>query len=192
MKTQFSGLKIQLVLAVCLFTFYSCDKVKDATTTEIKVSSVSFELDNITVEEDLSKSTADGLNIFNATHEVTLNDIQGLSDDAIKYASKIESVETGDASVTITTTNEDGTVVKEFVLTATGISSSINISQYNLGEPYTDFANMQDFVTQLLMKLFVNKSANLTASGKTDITSGENIKIKITIEDITLVAGLLN
>ena len=121
-----------------------------------------------------------------------MNDIQGLPDNAIKYAGKIESVEIGDASVTITTTNEDGTVVKEFLLTATGIGSSINIPQYNLGETYTDFANMQDFVTQLLMELFVNNSTNLTASGKTDITSGENIKIKITVEDITLIAGILN
>ena len=192
MKVQFTNFKIVVMLA-CLFAFYSCDKIKDAATTEIKVSSVSFEIDDITVEEDLSKSTAeDGLNIFNATHEVTLNDIQGLPDNAIKYAGKIESVEIGDASVTITTTNEDGTVVKEFLLTATGIGSSINIPQYNLGETYTDFANMQDFVTQLLMELFVNNSTNLTASGKTDITSGENIKIKITVEDITLIAGILN
>ena len=191
MKKQFTNFKIVVMLA-CLFAFYSCDKIKDATTTEIKVSSVSFELEDITVEEVATKSMADGVNIFNATHEVTLNDIQGLSDDAIKYASKIESVETGDASVTITTTNEDGTVVEEFLLTATGIGSSIYIPQYNLGETYTDFANMQDFVTQLLMKLFFENSANLTVSGATDITSGENIKIKITIEDITLVAGLLN
>ena len=191
MKKQFTNFKIMVMLA-CLFAFYSCDKIKDATTTEIKVSSVSFELEDITVEEVATKSMADGVNIFNATHEVTLNDIQGLSDDAIKYASKIESVETGDASVTITTTNEDGTVVEEFLLIATGIGSSIYISQYNLGETYTDFANMQDFVTQLLTKLFFENSAMLTVSGATDITSGENIKIKITIEDITLVAGLLN
>ena len=192
MKVQITNFKIQLVLIACLFTFYSCDKIKDATTTEIKVSSVSFELDNITVEE-LTKSMAeDELNFFNATHEISMNDIQGLSEDAIKYASKIESVEVGDASVTVTTTDEDGTVVKEFKLTAVNIGSSINIPQYNLGSPYTDFAIMQEFTTQLLTKLFLSNSATLTASGKTDIISGENIKIKITIEDITLIAGLLN
>jgi uncharacterized protein YjdB len=192
MKVQISNFKFQLMLLVCLFAFYSCDKIDDAATTDVKVSSVTFELDDILVEENSTKSTLDDeLNVFSATQTILLSDLQGLSDDAIKHASKIESVEVGEASIMITTTDSVGTVVKEFVLQVTGISSSIGIAQYDLGTTYLG-ENMQDFVNQLLLKLFISKEAELTASGKTDITSGEKLKVKITLEDITLVAGLLN
>jgi hypothetical protein len=165
--------------------------VKDVSTTEIKVAGpVSIELSDILVVDGTTKSTANEVfNHFNADKTVSFSNIEGLSEEAKKYKSNIESVEVGSTSITITTTDEVGTVVKEFVLTASGIANFINVEQYNLGETYS--GNLQNFTAELLMKLFLNDSVTMNAKGKTDIIAGEKLKIKITMEDITLIATLL-
>jgi hypothetical protein len=179
--------KLSLMLLACVFAFYSCDKVKDATTTKIPVSSVSIELDEITVTG--AKSIAEVLNSFSAEQLIKLSDL-GLSGDAVKYSDKIKSVEVGGpTSVTITTTDSVGTVVQEFTLQATDVTT-LNVPQYNLGTPHSG-NDIQVFAQQLLTKLFANNSATVTASGKTDIISGEKLKIKIVVENITLIASLL-
>jgi hypothetical protein len=193
MNKKSSNFGILVMLLACMFAFYSCDKIKDATTTEIKVASLSIELDEITVDDgSTTKSTADddGLNYFTTIQKLSLDDIEGLSEDAIKYRSQIESVEAGPTSITITTIDSVGTVVKEFVLGANGVATAINVAQYNLGDVYTG-DNLQSFAQQLLMKLFLTNEATLNTSGKTDITSGEKLRIKITVEDVTLIAGLM-
>jgi hypothetical protein len=192
MNVKFSNVKYLLVLLACLFAFYSCDKVKDASTTEIKLDGpVSIKLDNIVVIDGTTKSTANEiLNYFSGTKSINLTDLQGLSEEAIKYRSNIESVEVGSTSITITTTDSAGTVVKEFLLTANGVANSINVPQYDLGSVYS--GNMQDFTTELLMKLFSNSNGvTMNTSGKTDITAGEKLEIEIILEDITLIANLL-
>ena len=189
---KISNFKFQLVLLACLFALYSCDKVEDATKTEIPAFSASIELDDIIVSA--TKSTADDdLINFSASQVVKLEDIDGISEDAIKYRSNIESVSVGSASVLITTTDSVGTVVKEFKLSATDISSSINITEYELGTTHTaDLENLQTFCNQLFMKLFSSDSGvKISTSGLTDITSGEKLKVTITMENITLIASLL-
>jgi len=188
---KFSNFKIQLVLLACLFALYSCDKVKDTTKTEINVESASIELDEITVSA--TKSTADDdLNPFAASQIIKLEDIQGMSSDAVKYRSQIESAEVGPVSIEITTTDDNGTVVKKFILQATGIGSNFTVDEYKLKEVYTpDMEKLQTFANQLLMKLFVSNSVEVSASGLTDIISGEKLIIKITMKDIKLVANLL-
>jgi len=179
----------KLILALCLLSFFACGKIKDATTVKIPVEKVTIELNDILVQ---ANETRDGeLNFFSATQTVTLADIQGLTEKALEYKEMVESIEVGEtSSIVITTTDEIGTVVKEFILTTNPNVGTINIPQYNLGDVFTD--NVQGFSGGVLLKLLQNGSMTFDAKGKTDIQSGENLKIKITLENINITAGLLN
>ena len=172
------------MFAVCLLACYSCG---DKLTVEVPISSMTIELEDILVEDSSGhKST---LSPFSATQTILLSSIQGVSDEAMEYRSKIESVKVGATSaITIITTDSVGTVVEEFVLDTDG-AGSLSIPQYNLGTPYS--GNIQDFAAKLLTKLFLTEKVTLTASGKTDIPSGEKLKVKITLEDITLITNVL-
>lgn len=180
-------LKFQLILFACLFLAYSCGN----TSTKISAALIEIELDDIPVTDGSSakSSTKDGeLNDFSGTQTINLNDLDGV-EKVLKHQSKIESVEVGTASITITTTDEEGTVVKQFVLNA-GNVGNFNIDQYNLGDAYTD-NTMEEFANRLLMELVFKGNVTFTASGKTDILSGENVKVKITLKDITFLANVM-
>jgi len=177
--------KSLLLLLVGLFLFSSCDKI---TKHEIKVSSMSIELDDIMIPSGTKSTANEELIFFSASQTLTLSILQGLSEEAIEYKDKIESIEVGSASIILYSTDEAGTVVKEFVLQAVEIDN-INIDEYVLGEIYTD--GVQRFADNLLLKLFTTDNVTINTSGKTDITSGENLKVKITLEDITFLANIL-
>jgi FlaG/FlaF family flagellin (archaellin) len=187
---KFIFFNAQLILLACLFAFVSCDKIKDASTAEIPVASVSIEFDISVDSLTTKRATEDGLNLFDLTQSINIEDLQGLSDDAIKYSSSIESIEIGSTSITITSTDGEETVVKNFVFKAIGIPNEINVSQYDLGTTYAD-DNLQSFAIQLMSKLFKDNDVTINTSGETDVRSGNNLKIKITMDDITLIAQLL-
>jgi len=188
-------IKFQLMLLLAgLFVFYSCD-VEDTATIEVPVSSLSIDLEDIVVGNDdppmqQAKSSIQlksTLNSFFATQTISLENLPDFKDVA-KYKSQIKSVSVGSASVTISTTDENGTVVEKFVLEANNIGN-LEIPIYELGTNYAA-DEIQNFATQILLKLF-NGDVTLTASGKTDVISGENLKISITLQDIMLVAYIL-
>ncbi len=173
---------VKAMFAVCLLACYSCG---DKLTVEVPVSSMTIELEDILVG-DGSKST---LSPFSATETVLLSAIQGISDEAMEYRSKIESIEVGaTSSISIIATDSVGTLVEEFLLSANDVGD-FTIPQYNLGMLYSD--NIHDFASKVLTKLFVSEEVTLTASGKTDIPSGKKLKVKIMLEDIRLITNVL-
>jgi len=177
--------KLLFVLLTCSVLFFSCDKIK----TDVKISSLSIEMDNISVTSAAKGVSGDAINFFSATKTISLDDVQGVTDEALRFRNKIESIEVGTTtSVTVTSTDDAGTVIKEFVLNANGLSNAINIPQYDLGTAYS--GNLQNFVIELLTTLFKSNSVTMNTSGKTDITSGETLKVKITITNIILTTGL--
>ena len=177
--------KSLLLLLVGLFLFSSCDKI---TKHEIKVSSMAIELDDILVPSKTKNTAGEELTFFSASQTLALSLIQGLSDEAIKYSNKIESVEVGSGSITIFATDDKEGVVKEFKLQAVNVGN-INIDEYVLGETYTN--GVQRFADDLLLKLFTTDNVTVNVSGMTDIPSGDNLKVKITLEDITFLANIL-
>ena len=175
-------IKLVFVLLASLLLFCSCDKTK----TDIKLSSMSFELNDIQVVS----ATRGDLNTFAATRTISLEDIQGITDEAIKYRKKIESITVGPTtSITITSTDGSGTVVKDFGLTASAVTHGVSVSQYDLGTTYSG-GTLESFVIAVLNNLFQSNSATLNAQGKTDIPSGETLKVKITISEVILTAGI--
>ena len=175
---------VKTMFAVCLLACYSCG---DKLTVEVPISSMTIELEDILVEDSSGhKST---LSPFSATQTILLSSIQGVSDEAMEYRSKIESIEVGaTSSISIIATDSVGTLVEEFLLSANDVGD-FTIPQYNLGMLYSD--NIHDFASKVLTKLFVSEEVTLTASGKTDIPSGKKLKVKIMLEDIRLITNVL-
>jgi len=178
------------IVIACMLPFFACDKI---TKTDVKVSKATIELEDIVVQEGTpSKGQLDDeLNYFSASQTIYLNQIEGFTEEVLKHQSKIDDITVGTATITITAIeDETGTVVKDFLLQATGVSPNISIPQYDLGTAYT--GNVQPFATALLLKLFQASSVTVNVSGKTDITSGKNLKVKIEMGDMVFVVKLIN
>ena len=193
MKTKVLSIKNQIVLLACFFALSSCDKVS----TTIDVGDMSIQLEDITVGDDggvksfaIVRLADDALTPFNASQTLTMDMLAGLSSEAKEYKSKISKVEIGpESSITITTTDENGTVVEDFEIKAAGVKT-LSVREYHFGEPYT--GNIEEFATQLLMKLFASSNGvPITISGKTDVESGKNLKVKIVLSEVSLVAKVL-
>jgi hypothetical protein len=176
------------ILLSVLFLFNSCDKLKELNTIRIPISSMSINLDNILIDPELRSSTAE-LNSFSATKTISYSSIDGLSEDANKYKSHIESITAGSGSITITSTDGVGTVVKDFVLNVAGISPDFTVADYSLGTAYTQ--NVKEYANKLVLKVLLSNSLDVKISGKTDVPSGKNLRVKITLENVELVAKIL-
>jgi len=177
------------VALACILSFYACDKVKEATETDVKVDKATIELNDIVVQDG---TRADVLNPFSATQTVLLSQIEGFSDDLMKYQSKISDIKVNAMTITIIASDdEDGTMVQDFNLQAEGVAPKLSIPQYTLGEAY-NAENAQPFATALLVKLFQAGSVTMTVEGKTDVTSGKNLQVKIEMEDMVFTVGVLN
>lgn len=180
------------MLLVSAGIFCSCEQVKDSTTTDISVTSASINIDEITVDSLDAKSTADELNFFSADKEIKLEDLSGLSDDAIKYSSKIESAKVDSAEVTINIVESAGTIVKEFKISADDVNGNFFVETYDIGTTYVvDNTSAASFAGKLLTNLFLNRSVTLHVTGKTDIPSGDKLTVQITFKGIVLTASLL-
>ena len=195
-----------LILLAGIFALYSCAKEK--LTVDVPLNALVIEWDDILVEapeiddaentEGLEtasflRSGDDGLNEFSATRVFTLEDFEELAKDIMQYQSRIEDVKVGSVIINITTADDVGTVLKDVVLKVDN-TNLLSIAEYNLGENYDvpSDLDLQAFSQQLLLKLLLKGSFNAAISGKTDVEAGEKLTVKIKMDDITLVAKLLD
>jgi len=177
------------VAAACMVSFSACDKVKDATSTDVKVDKATIELTDIAVQEP---TRADALNPFGATQTIFLSQIEGFTEDLMQYQSKITDINVDAMTITILASDdEDGTVVEDFNLSADGVGSELSIPEYSLGTAYA-VAGAQPFATALMLELFKVSSITMHVEGKTDVTSGKNLQVKIEMEDLVFTVGVLN
>lgn len=173
-----------LILCACMLAFSSCEK----NTIDIPLSSVTIELDDIVVDDGShSKST---MNPFSFTQTISSATIKGLTDDAKKYKSRIQSMSADTVFITITTTDGVGTVVENFTLKAEDLFT-YPIPQYHLGTAYTD-SQLTDYAVQLLKKIMTDDSVNISILGETDVPSGDHLKITITMKDVVMAAKIIN
>ena len=191
MKLQ-SKISLTLFALVCAGFLYSCDGIKDNAKTEIKAGTVSIDLD-VPVDSTIAKTDE---NRFVARQTINLSDIKGLSEEALKHKDKIESLTIGNnTSITITVTDGPGTYVKRFkmseMMSANSVKGDLQIVQYELGNTHIFSNSDKNLVERWLTNLFLNGSITLDILGYTDVPSGENLKVKITIDDLRLIAALL-
>ena len=191
MKSNFRQL---IILLVCVFTMFSCEEVKDKVTTNVKLGDFSVELDDIEIGGVKSAIVrlAEGaeLNPFSVTQVISMAMLKDLSTNIEEYQSRIEKVEIGSASIVVTTTDVNGKVVKDFLMVATGTGIKLSVANYNLGDAFSE--GVEEFVTQLLMKLFTGSEISLNISGKTDVVSGKTLKVTIFLKDVVIKAKVLS
>ena len=193
-RVPFMRLLGYAVLIACLLPFNSCKKSEDdVTTVNVPVDkAVTIELKDILVEDGTSSKSSKSaddevLNFFNISQMIYLDSIESLA-DVMQYQSKIKSLEVGTASITIIADDEEtGTVIKDFVLTAKD-ASVLSIAEYELGTVYSE--NVQPFVNALILKLFQTKSVSINVLGKTNVTSGKNLKVEIELGGMVLTVNL--
>ena len=176
-----------------LLSFYSCDKVAESTKLNVPVEKATIELGDIPVENGAAPLngmyTSETLNHFNVSRVITLEDIEGLTQDALSHQSQISDIDIADASITIVANDDEtGTVVKDFVLKADGVPNTLSIPHYELGTVFAE--NVQPFAAAMVLKMLMTNSVSIEVSGKTDVTSGKNLQAKIELKDITLMVGL--
>lgn len=190
MKSNVFNFKNQIILLACMFVLCSCDKIKEKATVTVPFDSFSIQLDDIVVGGGVKSAIVrlDGeeveLNSFNGSQVLTKNGLKDPPADLETYWSDIVSVEVGSTtSVTVIAIDDPGTVVKDFLMEATGISTKLSVANYNLGASYSH-KNLETFATELLTKVIVkNSEVPITISGKTDVAEGKNLRVTITVRD---------
>ena len=198
MNHQVLNFKHQIILLACIFALSSCESIKDKITVDIPFDSFSIQLDDIVVGEEGAQSAIvrlsgeAELNSFSATQVLSMDMLTGAPADLEKYRSKIEKVEVGSISITITSTDANGTVVEDFLVKATGINGQLSVDKFELGIAENPPANSKQFAVQVLMKLLNNNNVTLDISGKTDVASGEKLQVTIAVENGNFKAKALD
>jgi len=188
-----SNFKHQIILLACMFALCSCDSVKDKLTVNVDVGSFTIALDDIEVDDDGVKSAIVRLaeevayNSFSASQVLSVA-MLNLSTNIEDYQSRIEKVEIGSASITVASTDKNGKVVKDFLMDATGIQN-FSVAHYELNTSHSE--GVKEFAEELLKKLFAGSAVPLTVSGKTDVVSGEKLKVTITLNEVVIKAKAL-
>ena len=187
---RFSIFNVSLIALVCMFAFYSCDPIREAATQKFPVSSASFELNEINVDQGTAKS--DELNTFNSVQPITLRDVLGFSDEILEYQSKIKDITVGYVIITITSPDNEEGIVKDFSLLADGISGGFNITQYTLGEELrVSTADILNFSADLLHDVFLH-DVTIRVAGKTNLPAGEKLIVNVTMGDSVIEVALLD
>ena len=190
-KVFFLGMLLGSALMFC-----SCNKVEEATTTDINVSSASIDLGEIEVDSlDVdTKSTAALRHFIRLTKTVTMDDIMN-NEEAKKYASKIQSVTIDNTVITITLLGTEGTSVDNLRLTADGVEGYYGIDHYAIEKPPVPYTvNNTDamiFLAKVYMKLFATNSVTLRLYATTNIPHKASVRVIIKVNDMRLKAKLL-
>ena len=175
-----------LVVFGVIFSLCSCEKLEELTVVKIPVSSsYSIEIEDIKVN-----ASNEGLNTFDGAEFVGVSSIEGMRENERQYISHITKIKAGSGSITITSNDGSGSVVKDFVLKADGFGSDFSISQCAFGEPYTE--GVADYLNGLMAKLISDGDRNIRVSGKTDASAGKTLTVKITLDEIVIYAKVID
>jgi len=171
----------------------SCDKIKEATSQDFKVKNVSF---NFTAESNDVSTTSGGdvktraatSQSFTVTRTVNMSEIG--SNDVMEYANKIKKVSVDNSLIRVTVNPAGAYTVENLTVTASGVSGSLVIPSYTIGNPFTLTSDMNAFTNTFIMKLLSAKSVSVTVTGMTDAPAGTTINISYE-SDLLFTASIL-
>ena len=196
MKSQLLNFKNQIILLACIFALCSCEEVKDKLTVDVKVGSFDIVLDDIIVGDDggVTKSAIvrlDGeegvtLTLFSSSQSISLSK---LDIEVDVDGSNFNSVDLESATITVTSSDEEGSLVEDFLMVA-GDIGSFKIDSYELGVPYSG-ADAKVFVLKILEKLFKGASIPMAISGYSDVVSGESLTVTIALTNVVVKVKVL-
>jgi hypothetical protein len=183
------------MIAVVLFvslTLQSCDESKKVTTEIPLEKAIVINLNDITVEGEISELKSTGLNFFSENFTIS-RDI--LTSDVLNYLDRFNSIKSCNATIEITTLNDDGdavdVTVESFKMETTG--SEFLLANY----PFTTnvdsiLEQLSNFAIQVVTKLFFSETVGITVSGNTNYEPGTKLTVKVTLDDVVLVVDLLD
>ena len=185
-----------LAVAIATVSLAGCEKVKDATSKDIKANDVKFDFTADVVEAAeaqmsvaaVMKQTAAATNTFSKTRMVDISELS--SEEIMDYASKISKV-TANSSVIEVTVSPAGTyTIENLTFEAVGVSGSLVVPSYTTGDELTPPAGMDAYLASFVMKLLSAKKVEVTVFGKTDAPADATVNISYG-GDLVLKASLL-
>ena len=187
--------KIFISMIALAMLLLGCEKIKEATSYDFTVNNIRFNFAAITKEA----TTLSGIPVVTtraeaATTSFTVTQTVNLSDlgnaDLVKYANKISKVEVNNSTVTVTVNPSENYSVTDLTIVADGVSGSIAIPSYTIGDDFTEPAGMKTYTAALLKKLLETGSISVTVTGMSDAPAGTTITISYQ-SDILFTASLL-
>jgi len=184
--------KLIIFAGIAMLSLSGCDKIKDATSKDIKVKGVKFDFTAVVTDDGVTKAggiiKTNKLLPFGGTKEVNIDDFK--NQEVKDNKDKIKGITIESLVVSATTVPNDGYTVTDLKIEAPGVTGSPQvISTYKVGEPYTTTTAMNNFVEAFVEKV-LKENVSVTVSGKID--APENTIVKVTIEcDIVFKVNLL-
>ena len=187
--------KIIFCALMCMsITLISCDKLKEATSIDFKVNDVSFDFET-TSTTGASSMPAEAMTLraaatqsFAVTRTVDISEMG--SSDVLEYADKINKVRIDNSIISVTVSPAGNYTIENLTVKAAGVSGSIVVPSYTIGNTFTLTSDMNAFTNAFLMKLLSNKSISVTVTGMTDAPVGTTINIHYE-SDLMFTASLL-
>jgi hypothetical protein len=183
-----------MAVAIATTSLAGCDKIKDATSKDIKVNGVKFDFTAVTTEGGATKSGGmvktdePETSNFGVTRLV---DIKELSPEVEEYCKQISNVEADNSRVTVTINSQDAFTVTNLKIAAPGVTGSPQvILLYTSGTVYEASPAMNTFMAALAKKLLDEKVSVTVSCDKIDVPA--DITVKISYEsDMVFKAKLL-
>ena len=185
MKTRI----FSLMAIVAVILFVGCDKIKDATSVDVKVDNVAFSF--ITPVESAIQQPAENAgqqilfasnqtqeevwNTFTATREINVDEIG--SSDVKKYIDQISKITANQATVSISTDPAGTYTVSELKISYDG-GGSLTIPSYKMGEAFTPPSELNVYISGFVWKLLSGNNIKVTVSGKTNAPAGTSVIVK--------------
>lgn len=152
----------------------ACDKVEDALTKDIEVKNIKLNITTPVTDSDLRSD----LLPFGGEITIDYNDPQ--LKDFKSYLSLIDKIQV-DEVIIISTTDGDGTIVKDFNLTSAKVGVNYTIPSYEFGKEYVD--TKLPAITKDILNAVLNKEVvDLKITGLSDEKAGKNLKHQIWIK----------
>ena len=185
--------KVIILAALAMTSLAGCDKVKDATSKDIKVDNVKFDFTAVT-EGGASKSgamikTSEEMSTFTVTRTVELSELN--SPEVTQFANKIIKATVSDSKVTATMTPSGEFFISYLTISAKDVTDSpLVIPSYTVGELFKPTAAMKSFTSALFMKLMKDQQVSVTVSGETNAPEGTTVTVSFE-NDMVFTINLL-
>jgi hypothetical protein len=168
--------KVFIFAALAMASLTGCDKVThDFTVENVKFNFEAVTVDGATTKSAMTGTAADAQSSFSVTREVSLAEIG--STEFKEYLDRISKVMVDNSLLEVTFNPAGVYTIYDLIFTAEGVSGSLVVPSYKLGDAYTAPTNLNTYMSAFIMKLKDAEKIKVTVAGKTDAPTGVRVKI---------------
>jgi len=182
--------KVFIIAALAAVSLTGCDKIThDFTAENVKFSFEAVTVDGATAKSAMTGTAVEAISSFTVEREVNLAEIG--SSELTEYLSRITKVAVDNPLLEVTFQPAGEYTIYDLTLTAEGVSGSLVIPSYTVGEDFIPPTNMNTYTAAFIMKLISAEKLDVTVAGQTD--APKDVQIKISYEyDLVFTAKLNN